>query len=901
MEQHINETQSQRSSNSSIVVQDDISITIRPASAITRNLILFLIAAMGLIGTIYASLSMFTPVYDRKKFLFAATIAFLGYSFLSMLPKRLRWLTPVSLAVATIFFFWKRRFLIAGFQFFYNHLYQNIYHTEVVYYRIDAQWNEAQCTTFFLTGCVVFLICLVCWFTIHRPFFPIGFLVTFLPIELGLYNGLEMSLPAMAMVLLYWTALIAMQLTAMRYSQEQRDVGFFRKGNRFTAAYTMRTTMAERCGIIMAFLTALVFLLSWALLTASGIAEKPEIQEKRKELKTSLQAFDMEDVQDSLFNLGAAMGFGNTMRMQKLGRKSSVDIQNEPQLKLTLDALPNHAVYLKSFTGTTYDDNAWKALDTTIWEENESLTTLSKTYNCYPQLFPYWFETNRTESAVTNIDISALKWERYCYTPYAAYNEKAAYQEDSGTIMDNKKNYSFSLSTEQNFSELLSSLSLQTISLQRSMFNAEDDVTTKFLDALSLPKDADTFSVTTYANTQKTDGTYDQHAIQSMLTEQYVYRPFVYANYTEKKETDALQAVYDCLPDSVKYATCNAGISEESLRNGNGESLSDQLSILEDIRKFLADHATYSTSPGKTPGSRDFVNYFLLENHQGYCTHFATAGVLLARYAGIPARYCEGYVATPSDFEKAVKQKDGYEVKLTDARAHAWCEFYVTGYGWIPFEFTPGYYGGEEPPEPEVTATTATQTELVTTTIQTMATVTQTTATVQTTLIYSGTDPHASGGQSHSNASDSPIGRILLKILLVLILLTAILAAPFLIRMCRIKKRMEQFQSTNRAKAVLSMYSYWEQLLAFIGISAGNQPILTFARFAAQQLQEKQLPAEQTASFCLLVSAVDMGGKTPSEEERTMALHMLQQLADAIYQSSKPLQKLYMKYIKHFI
>ena len=68
----------------------------------------------------------------------------------------------------------------------------------------------------------------------------------------GLYNGLELSLPAMALVLLYWASLLAMQLTSFRYAQEQREIGFFRKGNRFTAAYTMRTTMAERCGMIVA-------------------------------------------------------------------------------------------------------------------------------------------------------------------------------------------------------------------------------------------------------------------------------------------------------------------------------------------------------------------------------------------------------------------------------------------------------------------------------------------------------------------------------------------------------------------------------------------------------------------------------------------------------------------------
>lgn len=48
--------------------------------------------------------------------------------------------------------------------------------------------------------------------------------------------------------------------------------------------------------------------------------------------------------------------------------------------------------------------------------------------------------------------------------------------------------------------------------------------------------------------------------------------------------------------------------------------------------------------PGKLKNGEDFVNKFLNETKKGYCTHFASAAVLMFRYMGIPARYVEGYV-----------------------------------------------------------------------------------------------------------------------------------------------------------------------------------------------------------------------------------------------------------------
>ncbi len=110
-----------------------------------------------------------------------------------------------------------------------------------------------------------------------------------------------------------------------------------------------------------------------------------------------------------------------------------------------------------------------------------------------------------------------------------------------------------------------------------------------------------------------------------------------------------------------------------------------------DVEKLRAIEAelssfTYNRTPGGLPDTvtdaGSFLDYFLLDSREGYCSHFATAFVLLARAEGIPARYVQGY-CVPMNAEK--------EIVVTSNMAHAWPEVYLEDIGWIPFEPTPGY------------------------------------------------------------------------------------------------------------------------------------------------------------------------------------------------------------------
>lgn len=106
---------------------------------------------------------------------------------------------------------------------------------------------------------------------------------------------------------------------------------------------------------------------------------------------------------------------------------------------------------------------------------------------------------------------------------------------------------------------------------------------------------------------------------------------------------------------------------------------------LRAIERELSSYV-YTRTPGDLPeditDEEEFLDYFLLESRQGYCTYFATAFTLLARASGIPARYVEGF---------CVPVEDRTEINVYSDMAHAWPEVYLEGIGWIPFEPTPGY------------------------------------------------------------------------------------------------------------------------------------------------------------------------------------------------------------------
>ena len=100
----------------------------------------------------------------------------------------------------------------------------------------------------------------------------------------------------------------------------------------------------------------------------------------------------------------------------------------------------------------------------------------------------------------------------------------------------------------------------------------------------------------------------------------------------------------------------------------------------------------YTLDLSAPPPGRDVADYFLFDLQRGYCDYFATAMVVLARAAGVPARLVVGYTSGTYDLTQA-------RYVVTEANAHAWVEVYFPGYGWIEFEPTSGRPPIERPGE----------------------------------------------------------------------------------------------------------------------------------------------------------------------------------------------------------
>lgn len=115
------------------------------------------------------------------------------------------------------------------------------------------------------------------------------------------------------------------------------------------------------------------------------------------------------------------------------------------------------------------------------------------------------------------------------------------------------------------------------------------------------------------------------------------------------------------------------------------------------LENFLSKNFRYTLKPEHDWETVDFVDGFL-QSGEGYCVHFASAMVVLARTQGIPARYVEGFALKP------LREDQGNNKRwLADGTgAHAWAELYFEGIGWLTFDPTPNREN-DKPPQSTTT------------------------------------------------------------------------------------------------------------------------------------------------------------------------------------------------------
>lgn len=198
----------------------------------------------------------------------------------------------------------------------------------------------------------------------------------------------------------------------------------------------------------------------------------------------------------------------------------------------------------------------------------------------------------------------------------------------------------------------------------------------------------------------------------------FEYRPY-YTDYNRIEEKDGAM-VYHYYPDNGESALLSeeepyeryldVPVScEEAVRQVCGEAGlgGTEEEIAEQIVQYFRENYNYTLRPGFYYGDPDYISHFLLESRKGYCAHFASAGTMMFRHMGIPARYAEGYafsytdVAENGELVEGADYDDYYsgfseigttaliQIEIPDAYAHAWVEIFDRERGWIVVDPTP--------------------------------------------------------------------------------------------------------------------------------------------------------------------------------------------------------------------
>lgn len=345
----------------------------------------------------------------------------------------------------------------------------------------------------------------------------------------------------------------------------------------------------------------------------------------------------------------------------QLGRVGSVRPDYEVDLNVTLVPYDYDRIYLKGYTGTEY-----------MYGENRWLTMgeLKQYYGMNPSGF------EEMEFTRAQVDFTANQIEKW-------YNEKK-----QGISSSMKKDFSSGIIYTKMRVKNLDANTRYVYAPYYTKMDGQDDVYISGDDEIRADFPTDTTKE--FIVYQVNENVFELEDEDSDWDREY--RSYVKDNY---------MFVPHELDETMGRIYMEADLT------GTKEEIASK------IIKYFDENYSYTLRPGLLPWRKDFVSYFLDKNKQGYCAHFATAATLLFRYAGIPARYCEGYVVDydqvlEGDEENEEKVSEWFDGELrewdktlvvtadvTDADAHGWVEIYLDGYGWVPVETTPAASSNE--------------------------------------------------------------------------------------------------------------------------------------------------------------------------------------------------------------
>ena len=739
---------------------------------------------------------------------------------------------------------------------------------ELLYTEIYALKTAAMCE---IATLIVPALSYSCFYSVNLI---IVFLCTFPFAELILYWGIEPPTLIFIILITGWVCVFVMQIASMNFikTKVNSDYRLKKKSSKFyISSKKLASNAAGKTIPVTTAICSLLFI--FVFVYSSLFHSRPgSIDQLRSNIKYAVENFSFDDIPGSLNNFAYSLGLtsrGNSLpgTPPRLGERDGVDYTGKVVLKVRSSSQIKNNIYLKGYVGSVYTDNTWLQTDESDYDDRAFSELDNPVLNINYNSSEY-MENGVIININSVMEIENVDAPKYAYAPYNS---------DYLTIKGVNFYYdSYAYTNENNYSVNFLNNNISSIYYNVSQI--------PIYDSTSIGNNYRWYL--NFANNHYTD--YNPELISTAYNE-------IISNYDYLGEYfygQALANGYDIINNDDATIDYIDGI----IPNIN--------IIANAINHYFQDNYTYNIAPGRTPSGEDFVKYFLEEMDSASCTYFASAGTLLMRSFGFPARYVEGFIVTPDEFNS-----DNY-VEVTDRSAHAWCEVYIDGTGWVPLEFTPGFSGGEnpnlnlqnpdEPPEQTTTAITTTANTTSTTTIAPV-----TTEPEQTTSPV--TSPDISGESDTGNSDNSVDYSKIIKITIILILVTVAVLVIILCWLTYRKKSVDRYLKSiadeDRNKAVIAIYRRYVELLKFIGINTEiNVTDLDLSEAIADELSKHGLENIISDFKFLATTAVeaDMSSNKIIEENYRLCLDILKLLQSFVWDNSSTLKKFILKYIRFY-
>lgn len=501
----------------------------------------------------------------------------------------------------------------------------------------------------FLSSVVSVLVTIAC---VVRIDFPMLFLTTFPLFELGIYWGWQPPLLSVVILIISWIVVISLHTINQRTNKIGKKNTFAVHEKKQTYYLTNDKEKSKMFFILLSFtviLCAAMMILIISFSNIFGHERSDKVNDLRSKINNFVNNFSLEDLGGLFADYDGGLDFFGTKAVGgtnggKLGEIDGISFNGTTALVVTTKPL-NETMYIRGYVAGNYHDNSWDPVD---YDDSKDFAKELDEMGISPQDINYFqltdltnfFETNNIAQNYTTAEEIDIKVKgaskKYVYAPY-------------GTLYSNGKKKSEYKMRPYLDSYVKLGTNNYTVVFRKPGNDSFGEIRNRIADKSVF------YDVNSTVNKETVKG----------------YEKFVKENYSKVSNSDGLQAAYKEINE--KYLV---------------DSDRSYSSVIYAIKRYFQDNYKYTLEPGKTPSGRDFVDYFLSNQKQGYCSYFASAGVQLLRKFGFQARYVEGYIVLPGMTKTTNETAD---VDIPDKCAHAWTEVYIEDFGWSGVEFTPGY------------------------------------------------------------------------------------------------------------------------------------------------------------------------------------------------------------------